>query len=285
MQSDKSHGDIVMTASERRLVAEGKTKSIWSLGDGRVLVQSKDDITAGDGARHDLMPGKGAWSTTTTSNVFEFLAGRGVPVAFIQRGAPRDFIAHECKMIPLEMIARGEAHGSYCERHPEHPKGTRFTNPKIEFFLKTSGRKFRGYELPCDDPLLVWTEGGAAELYVPNVPFEDTDPFLILGTDELPEEVMRFKEGCRTITRWVFLELREAWRRARMELVDFKIEFGLTHDGRLVVADVIDNDSWRLLDSSGNYVDKQLFRDGQPVEEVARHYAWVAEHSASFAKT
>ena len=67
-----------------KLIAEGKTKRIHQLADSKDLVTlvAKDDITAGDGAKHDVIPEKGLLANRTTCNVFRLLKDCGVPVAF-----------------------------------------------------------------------------------------------------------------------------------------------------------------------------------------------------------
>jgi len=89
-----------------RVVAEGKTKIVEDAGNGEVFVRSKDDITAGDGAKHDLLDGKAAASTRTTGNVFRLLERNGVPTHFVNRVDDVTFRARDVKMIPLELVAR-----------------------------------------------------------------------------------------------------------------------------------------------------------------------------------
>ena len=65
-----------------RVVAEGKTKTVEDAGNGEVFLRSKDDITAGDGAKHDVLDGKAAASTRTSANVFRLLERNGIPTHF-----------------------------------------------------------------------------------------------------------------------------------------------------------------------------------------------------------
>jgi len=78
------------------------------------------------------------------------------------------------------------------------------------------------------------------------------------------------------ITRKVFLLLEGAWNTLGYRLVDFKIEFGLDDEGNLVVADVIDNDSWRLRTADWKEISKQTFRDNHPLKDVQENYVHVA---------
>jgi len=94
---------------------EGKTKIVDPLWEGANvgLVTTKDDITAGDGAKHDVMSGKAELATRTTCNIFEYLRSKGTPVAYIGRDGPTTFITKICDMILVEVVVRRIAFGSY----------------------------------------------------------------------------------------------------------------------------------------------------------------------------
>lgn len=91
-----------MNSNTGRLVTEGKTKKIWAVAGtrGHVILESKDDITAGDGAKHDVISGKALLSNRTTSNVFRLLKACKVPLAFIKEIDQTRFLAEQCAMIP-----------------------------------------------------------------------------------------------------------------------------------------------------------------------------------------
>src|SRR5882724_6977130 len=109
------------------LVTEGKTKKIFRIvGSDLVEVVAKDDITAGDGAKHDIIPDKGRLATATTSNVFRLLKACGLPVAFGEQDSAISFTAPKCDMLPYELVVRREAHGSYLKRNPHLAKGHLF---------------------------------------------------------------------------------------------------------------------------------------------------------------
>lgn len=96
------------------LMAEGKSKKIYraEIDEGQgdtVIVRSKDDITAGDGAKHDVIPGKGRMSNQTTCNVFRLLKECGIPVAFVEQIDDTSFAAPKCKMYSYEVVVRREA--------------------------------------------------------------------------------------------------------------------------------------------------------------------------------
>src|SRR5712672_1846369 len=138
------------------LLNEGKTKRIY-LAKGstdRVTVVAKDDITAGDGAKHDIIPDKGRLATATTSNVFRLLKACGLPVAFTEQDSATSFIAPPCTMLPYEVVVRREAHGSALKRSPHFAKGQLFPKLLVEFYLKTKDKDWKGKPLVADDPLM-----------------------------------------------------------------------------------------------------------------------------------
>src|SRR6266545_4275152 len=175
------------------LVAEGKTKRIHQIK-GRpdlVTLISKDDITAGDGAKHDIIPDKGRLANATTCNVFRLLKACGIPVAFEDQDSATSFIAPKCKMLPYEVVTRREAHGSYLKRNPQFAKGQLFPRLLVEFYLKTKDKNWKGKPLACDDPLMGYTEGDAQiRLFNPAKPLQGQEPFLILS----PAEVFDHKD-------------------------------------------------------------------------------------------
>ena len=95
-----------------------------------------------------------------------------------------------------------------------------------------------------------------------------------------PEEYKFFPE-MRRIARQAFLVLERAWALEGGTLVDYKVEFGFDAKGRLLLADVIDNNSWRVLEN-GAYIDKQVYRDGGALDTVAAKYRQVAEITGHF---
>ncbi|MEI6351982.1 MAG: phosphoribosylaminoimidazolesuccinocarboxamide synthase [Verrucomicrobiota bacterium] len=267
-------------------LAEGKTKVIGrsTAHPGKVIVVSKDDITAGDGAKHDLLSGKAAMATLTTCNVFRLLAACDIPVAFDEQQSAISFVAPKCQMLPYEVVIRREAHGSYLKRNPDLTKGHLFPRLLVEFYLKTNGRRWKDRSLACDDPFMDYVPAeGAIKLYEPSKPIFVQQPFLTLTEAEVfehPGEATFFKE-MSAIARRAFLVLEKAWQLEGGTLVDCKVEFGFSEDGRLLLADVIDNDSWRVLED-GAYIDKQVYRDGGELDAVAANYHRVADITSHF---
>jgi len=268
------------------LVIEGKTKKIYRL-EGRcnlVTVVSKDDITAGDGAKHDLIANKGELATRTTCNVFRLLKACGLPVAFEEQDSALSFIAPNCTMLPYEVVVRREAHGSYLKRNPHFAKGQLFPQLIVEFFLKTKDKNWKGKPLVADDPLMLYADGAShIRLFNPAKPIQGQEPFLVLPTSEVfgRDEEWKIFPQMRALARHAFLVLEKAWQLEGGTLVDFKVEFGLDAKGNLLLADVIDNDSWRVIEN-GSYIDKQVYRDGGALDDVAAKYRQVAETTDRF---
>jgi len=236
------------------LQAEGKTKQIYAHPDDEHLVYivSKDQITAGDGVRRNEVVGKSRWSSITTANVFRLLNGAEIATHFVRLVNDTTLLVQRCNMLPVEHVQRRIATGSYLKRHPEVSEGTRFEPVLIETFLKDDARH---------DPQ-IWSQD-----------------IVQLGIASQEEIEWMAKEGRR-----VFDVLERTWAKLDVTLVDLKIEFGRDLQGRLLVADVIDNDSWRLWPGGdkARMLDKQVYRNLQSVTEedlqgIADRYAIVAE--------
>ena len=273
-------------ASLGALVAEGKTKKIHLVkgSSDRVTVVAKDDITAGDGAKHDIIPDKGRLATATTCNVFRLLKACGLPVAFVEQDSPISFVAPKCDMLPYEVVVRREAHGSYLKRNPHLSKGQLFPQALVEFYLKTKDKNWKGKPLIADDPFMQFAEDAKQiRLFNPAKPLQGQEPFLVLPASEVfgrDQEGQIFPE-MRRIARQAFLVLEKAWQLEGGTLVDLKVEFGFDTKGGLLLADVIDNDSWRVLEG-GSYIDKQVYRDGGALDDVVAKYRHVAEITSHF---
>ena len=127
--------------------------------------------------------------------------------------------------------------------------------------------------------------GGDKEikLYNPAKPIVGQEPFLVLSTDEVfdHKDEYKFFPEMQRVARRTFLALEKAWQLEGRTLVDYKVEFGFDTQGRLLLADVIDNDSWRVLDN-GAYLDKQVYRDGGTLDTVVEKYRRVADITSRF---
>lgn len=272
-----------------KLDVEGKTKKIFYFpdsGSNVVRVFSKDDITAGDGKRHAILPGKGILSNTTTANVFRLLQRNQIPVAFLEQDSPQSFLAIGCTMVDLEVVGRWtvDPKSSLLKRNPSIKVGVPFKEPLIEFFLKTSGKKWRDRPLPCDDPYLHPERRKGKPgwgVYEPNKPVHKENQLFWLPMSDLELVPKDVKEIIHW-TKQIAFTLRDAWATLGLDFRDFKVEYGYPIEKtRLLVADVLDNDSWRLW-WDGRDISKQPFRDGAPLDQVLRNYELVAEFSNHF---
>lgn len=265
------------------MLIEGKTKQVYAFSSNvaekhgdHVFVLSKDRITAGDGAKSHTLVGKSILSTQTNCAIFEYLNSVGVQTHFVSRVADsnpdskRSFIAKRCSMIPIEWVTRRVATGSYLKRHPHVKEGYRFAPLKLETFFKDDANHdpFWSIETLIEAKLkvgevLITVDHVNEMLHVSNLVFE----ILERGNIYL---LIYF------ISLFVYklhLKYFKAWQTMNHSLIDMKIEFGITTDKKIVVADVIDNDSWRLWPNGEKrlMLDKQVYRnmDNSKIDEEA----------------
>ncbi len=251
---------------------EGKTKVIYEVGNGTCRMVAKDDITSGDGEQHDILKGKSELATRTTANVFELLNRNGILTHFIECLDSHTLLCKCCKMIPLEVVVRGTATGSYLKRNPQAKEGQDFSPPlPVEFFIKDDARH---------DPIVTFTKEHWY-LHPPKEPVTDENIIEELKPILTAEEI-RFME---TETRKVFKVLFDAWAKLDVKLIDLKIEYGRTNDDQLVVADVIDNDSWRIWPAGdkNKQLDKQIYRETRDLQSTLSKYILAADLTDKFA--
>lgn len=292
---------------------EGKTKRIVpGPQTGTILMETKDELTGGDAAKKARIAGIAAYKTQQSAHVFRYLQRKEIPVAFIEQPDPTTLLCDACEMMPLELVMRRYAWGSYLKREPsfQQSDGTpfRFEAIQCEFF-----HKWAVVTVPLGDPPLQMDENRARSLYLKEGTWAEgvyTDPYLHIANDswqlhpaKIPfdpgkplmsiEPMMAEEERQRIIRNLMlpcFQSLEKAWGEVRTEygpvaLVDLKIEVGRRQkDGEIVIADVIDNDSWRIWPGGdpARQLDKQNFRDGHPLGMVADNYALVAELTQQF---
>ncbi|MBV9233505.1 MAG: hypothetical protein JO030_05630 [Candidatus Eremiobacteraeota bacterium] len=247
-------------------VAHGKTKILYEnpAQPVQLIVAQTDQISAGDGARRNVIAGKGRLAAQTTARVFRLLNLCGLPTHYLSGGEDDDdneMVVRRCNMIPLEVVTRGVAAGSFVKRNPSVARGTLLVPRAIEFFLKDDAQH---------DPMIA--------------------PDQIVARDiAAPHEIGVMTE----LARLTFDILSHAWRKRDVLLVDLKVEFGRLasgeNEGQLVIADVIDNDSWRLWPQGREelMLDKQIYRNLQTVDDAAldkvkRAYERVAEYVGTF---
>ncbi|KAM8720790.1 hypothetical protein ACLKA7_006779 [Drosophila subpalustris] len=246
-----------------KVLIEGKTKQVYNLPEhpGLCLLLSKDRITAGDGVKSHDLAGKAEISNTTNGQVFRLLNEAGVRTAYVKHCGPKAFIARKCQMIPIEWVTRRLATGSFLKRNVGVPEGYRFSPPKQETFFKDDANH---------DPQ--WSDE-----QIISAKFELNG--LLIGQDEV--DIMR------RMTLLVFEILERAWQTKNCALIDMKVEYGIDDDGNIVLADIIDSDSWRLWPAGDKrlMVDKQVYRNltsvtSTDLDTVKRNFIWVSEQLA-----
>ena len=260
---------------------QGKTKIVRASesNPSQGEFEALDQVTW-DNVHREPMPNKGVWSTTTTVSMFQLLNEAGIPVAYTKQVNERIFRGPLCTMIPLEVIVRGaiDEHSSYLKRHQGQQAGVRFETPIVEFFLKTDTNDFNGIKLPDVDPYIGRYADSGIVVYHPKKPLDD-GTFLSaadLGWDEAgmwPFQVLEH------MARDAFCVARKAWARIGFDLRDWKVEFGFDASGQILLADVIDNDSWRILGPDGKEYSKQNVRNGKNLVDAAKDYEYIARSS------
>lgn len=225
---------------ERGKIAEGKTKVVFSLDGNKVLLKFKDDITAGDGLKRDIMRDKGKINARTSAILFRFLESKGIETHYIDMHSEDTLVVKRLKMIPIEIVARKIATGSIVKRLPIK-EGELFDPPIVEFFLKDDQRH---------DPLL-------NDYHIKY--------FKLMSDDEI-------KYAEEVVTK-VINELYNYLEPKGLILYDLKIEMGRDKDGRLIVGDELTLDSMRVREKgTGRILDKDLYRRGEDLEKVRSAY-------------
>jgi phosphoribosylaminoimidazole-succinocarboxamide synthase len=244
-------------------LAEGKTKIIYAhpTDPNLAIIQHKDGITAGDGARRNTIAGKGALSGRTTANVFALLRRNEIVSHYVDSPDATHMVVQRCQMIPLEVVMRRMAAGSYLKRHPGVAEGTRFDPVLVEFFLKDDAR------------------------HDPQVSLDEIVELAVATAQEVAQ--------MQAIGQRVFAILEQAWAGLDVALVDLKIEFGrplASNEPGLIVADVIDNDSWRIWPGGekARMLDKQVYRNmphvsDEGLQQIRQLYETVAELTGKWA--
>ena len=216
---------------------EGKAKKVYLTDDPDVLiVDYKDDATAFNGEKKGTIVGKGAINNRMSNYLFKQLEKEGIPTHLIEELSDRETAVKKVSIVPLEVIVRNVAAGSFSKRLGV-PEGTEFTEPTIEFSYKND---------ELGDPLINEYFARALNL---------------ASWDEI-----------ETIKKYAFKineVLKEFFLAAELRLIDFKIEFGRYH-GTIILADEISPDTCRLWDVHTNEkMDKDRFRrDLGNVEEA-----------------
>ena len=217
---------------------EGKAKKVYATNDpDLVIVDYKDDATAFNGEKKGTIAGKGVINNRMTNFMFKMLEKEGVPTHLVEEISDRETIVKKVSIVPLEVIVRNVAAGSFSKRMGVE-EGKQLLCPILEFSYKNDD---------LGDPFI-------NDYYA-----------LALG--------LATKEELDTIAKYAFKVndfMLKFFKGLNIDLIDFKIEFGKTSDGTIILADEISPDTCRFWDSTTHEkLDKDRFRrDMGGVEEA-----------------
>ena len=208
---------------------EGKAKKVYATENPELLIVSyKDDATAFNGLKKGTIPGKGVINNRMSNLLMQRLEKAGIPTHFVRQLSDRETLVKRVSIVPLEVIIRNIAAGSFSKRYGVD-EGFVFETPTIEFSYKND---------ELGDPLLNEYHAIAMKL----------------ATREEIDTIKRYAFGVNE-------QLKAFWAECGVTLVDFKLEFGRLTDGSIVLADEISPDTCRLWDSiTYEKLDKDRFR-------------------------
>lgn len=211
------------------MMYEGKAKKVYKTSDENLLIVSyKDDATAFNGEKKGQIIGKGAVNNVMSNIIFQMLEKKGIPTHFVEQINERETIVKAVEILPLEVIIRNVTAGSFSKRYGVE-EGRKLAKPVLEFSYKNDQL---GDPLINDDHILA----------------------LELATEEDLEKVKSYAKKINENLKEFFLE-------KGLKLIDFKIEFGKTKEGEIILADEISPDTCRLWDVITNEkMDKDRFR-------------------------
>lgn len=217
---------------------EGKAKKVFKTDDDNLVVVSyKDDATAFNGEKKGTIVGKGAINNVMSNIMFKLLEEKGIPTHFVEELNDRETVVKKVKIVPLEVIVRNVAAGSFSKRYGVE-EGTELKCITTEFSYKVD---------ELGDPLI------------------NDDHAIALGLATI-EEINLIKKYALEVNEL----LKEFFITKNLKVIDFKLEFGKLNDGTIVLADEISPDTMRLWDKDTNEkMDKDRFRrDLGAVEET-----------------
>ena len=208
---------------------EGKAKKVFATENPDIVIVSyKDDATAFDGAKKGTILGKGAINNQMSNFLMSQLEKAGVPTHLVEELNERETAVKRVSIVPLEVIIRNISAGSFAKRYGVE-EGIVFDQPTIEFSYKNDD---------LHDPLINDYHAVALKLAT-------------------WEEIEQIKTYAFAVNEFLKKTLAECG----VTLVDFKLEFGKTSDGTIVLADEISPDTCRFWDSkTGEKLDKDRFR-------------------------
>ena len=214
---------------KKEMLYEGKAKQVFATDDPEVLlVHYKDDATAFNGLKKGTISGKGAINNRVTNFMMKVLEKEGVPTHLVEELNERDTLVKKVTIVPLEVIIRNISAGSFA-KHYGVEEGIVFEEPTIEFSYKND---------ELGDPLINEYHALALKLAT-------------------KAEIARIKELAFKTNE----VMKKFFKERKVDLVDFKLEFGRLLDGTIVLADEISPDTCRFWDSETHEkLDKDRFR-------------------------
>ena len=214
---------------KREQLYEGKAKKVYATDDpALVIVSYKDDATALDGLKKGTIAGKGVVNNRMSNFLMQLLEKNGVKTHFVEELNDRETVVKKVSIVPLEVIIRNVSAGHFAQRYGVE-EGIVFDEPTIEFSYKNDD---------LHDPLLNAYHALA----------------LKLATREEIDEIKSMAFRVNDVLKSFFKTLN-------VNLIDFKLEFGRTADGTIILADEISPDTCRFWDATtGEKLDKDRFR-------------------------
>ncbi|MBF0331704.1 MAG: phosphoribosylaminoimidazolesuccinocarboxamide synthase [Candidatus Omnitrophica bacterium] len=214
---------------KRDKLYEGKAKILYATDDKDLVIQYfKDEATAGNGKKKGIVDEKGIMNNGISSKVFEFLSANGVPTHFVKKLSDREMLVKKVEIVKIEVIIRNRAAGSLCRNYGVE-EGKTLVCPILEFCYKED--KF-------NDPLINDYHIRA----------------LGIATDKEVEKIKEITFKVNELMTKFFLALK-------IELIDFKLEFG-RYKGDILLADEVSPDTCRLWEvGTGVRLDKDRFRN------------------------
>lgn len=215
-------------------LAAGKTKTVTASAEpARVILTFRDDITAGDGKKHAILPGKGKVNAAITARLYEILTENEIPNHLVKRLDENRLLVKKLNMIPIEVVCRIRAAGHFIGIGKQFKSGEKLPFPIVEFYLKDDS---------LHDPML-------------------TDQHIKLFQLADDEDIETMKQ----VTLKAATVLEKLFDDRGAILVDFKLEFGRDGNGDLMIGDELSPDSWRLWDKETKEIlDKDRFRKDLP---------------------
>ncbi|MDP4179095.1 MAG: phosphoribosylaminoimidazolesuccinocarboxamide synthase [Bacillota bacterium] len=214
---------------KKEMLYEGKAKKVYATeNSNEVVIYYKDDATAFNGEKKGQIDEKGVMNNTITSMIFELLEKNGVKTHFIKKLNDREQLCKKVSIVPLEVIVRNVAAGSMAKR----------LGLKEGFELKTTVFELSYKDDSLGDPLI--------------------NDYHAVGIGAATFEELK---NIYDMTAKVNNVLKEFFLKQNIKLIDFKIEFGKTADGEIILADEISPDTCRFWDATTNEkLDKDRFR-------------------------